>query len=69
MTTNPATIVYPETDGMPLPDGAYQAPLYRKVDAELHVHFKDDPHTIVNGNTFIYYIKETRAVRLLRTAS
>ena len=55
MTTKPATIVYPETDGMPLPDGAYQAPLYYKVNAELDVHFKDDPHTIVNGNTFIYY--------------
>ena len=55
MTTKPVTIVYPETDGMPLPDGAYQAPLYSKVNRELDVHFKDDPHTVVNGNTFIYY--------------
>ena len=57
MTTKPVTIVYPETDGKPLPDGAYQAPLYSKVNSELRVHFKDDPHTIVNGNTFIYYIE------------
>jgi len=57
MTTKPATIVYPETDGMPLPDGAFQAPLYNRVNSELDVHFKDDPHTIVNGNTFIYYIE------------
>ena len=29
MTTGAATaIVYPETDGMPLPDGEYQAPIY-----------------------------------------
>ena len=31
MTTPAATtIVYPETDGMPLPDGEFQAPLYRQ---------------------------------------
>ncbi len=55
--TSPITIVYPETDGMPLPDGAYQAPLYSKVTRDLDVHFQNDPHTIVNGNTFIYYIE------------
>ena len=33
MTTPAATsIVYPESDGMPLPDGEYQAPLYRWQD-------------------------------------
>lgn len=57
MTTKPATIVYPETDGMPLPDGANQAPLYSRVTRELAVYFRDNPHTIVNGNTFIYYIE------------
>ena len=32
MTTRAAaTIVYPETDGMPLPDGEYQAPLYVRI--------------------------------------
>ena len=57
MTTKPATIVYPETDGMPLPDGAHQAPLYSKVNRELDVYFQDATHTIVNGNTLIYHIE------------
>ena len=36
MTTRARTgIVYPETDGMPLPDGEYQAPLYRRVVGHL----------------------------------
>ena len=40
MTTPAATsIVYPESDGMPLPDGEYQAPLYRRVVGRLEVHF------------------------------
>ena len=50
-------IVYPETDGMPLPDGEYQAPIYRKVVGALEVYFKDVPGAHVNGNTFIYYIE------------
>ena len=32
MATEAATtIVYPETDGMPLPDGITQAPLYARI--------------------------------------
>ena len=50
-------IVYPETDGMPLPDGEYQAPIYRKVVGALEVHLKNVPGAHVNGNTFIYYIE------------
>ena len=58
MTTGPATaIVYPETDGMPLPDGEYQAPLYRRVVRDLEVYFRDVPGTRVNGDTFIYYVE------------
>ena len=58
MVSRAATaIVYPETDGMPLPDGEYQAPIYRKVVGALEVHFKDVPGAHVNGNTFIYYIE------------
>ena len=58
MTTRPETsIVYPETDGMPLPDGEYQAPLYRRVAGRLEVHFKDIPGARVNGDTFIYYVE------------
>ena len=58
MTTRARTgIVYPETDGMPLPDGEYQAPLYRKVVGHLEVHFRGIPGARVNGNTFIYYVE------------
>ena len=58
MTTRPETsIVYPETDGMPLPDGEYQAPLYRRVVGRLEVHFSGAPGVRVNGDTFIYYVE------------
>ena len=49
------TIFYPETDGMPLPDGMYQEPLFVEVLSTLEAHFRDEPHTLVSGNTFIYY--------------
>ena len=51
------TIVYPETDGMPLPDGEYQAPLYSTILSTVRVHFNDMPNVRVNGNTFIYYVE------------
>ena len=58
MTTRPETsIVYPETNGMPLPDGEYQAPLYRRVVGRLEVHFSGAPGVRVNGDTFIYYVE------------
>ena len=58
MTTGAATaIVYPETDGMPLPDGEYQAPIYVRILSALRVHFQDVSGARVNGDTFIYYIE------------
>ena len=58
MTTRGATaIVYPETDGMPLPDGEYQAPLYVRIVSTLRVHHRDVPGARVNGDTFIYYVE------------
>ena len=58
MTTRSApAIVYPETDGMPLPDGEYQAPLYRRIVRDLEVHFGSVPGARVNGDTFIYYVE------------
>ncbi len=62
MTTGPHTVaiaevVYPDSDGMPLPDGEYQAPIYRRVVGTLEMEFKDCPGVWVNGNTFIYYIE------------
>ena len=58
MTTGAATaIVYPETDGMPLPDGETQAPQYIRVVGTIRVHFEDVPGARVNGNTMLYYIE------------
>ena len=58
MTTEATTaIFYPESDGMPLPDGEYQAPLYRRVVGCLEVHFRDVPGAHVNGNTFLYFVE------------
>ena len=58
MTTRSApTIVYPETDGMPLPDGEYQAPIYRRIVRDLDDHFRDVAGVSVNGDTFIYYVE------------
>ena len=55
MTTPAATsIVYPETDGMPLPDGEFQAPLYIRIVGTLRTHFRDIPGARVNG---IYYVE------------
>jgi Uma2 family endonuclease len=49
------TVVYPETDGMPLPDGEYQAPLYREIVGAVQTFFSDRPDVHVNGNTMFYY--------------
>ena len=49
------TVVYPETDGMPLPDGEYQSPIFREVVGTLETHFSDRPDVHVNGNTMLYY--------------
>ena len=50
-------IVYPETDGMPLPDGEYQSPLYIRAVGTLRIFFRAVPGVNVNGNTFIYYVE------------
>ena len=58
MTTESATsIVYPETDGMPLPDGEFQAPIYVTIVGTLRTFFSDVPGARVNGDTFIYYVE------------
>ena len=58
MTTKAtATIIYPETDGMPLPDGEYQAPLYIRIVGILITFFRNIQGARVNGDTFIYYVQ------------
>ena len=54
-TTSQKKIVYPETDGKPLPDGEYQAPLYIEIVGTLQTHFSNRPDVHVNGNTMFYY--------------
>ena len=49
------TVVYPETDGKPLPDGEYQAPIYREAVDALQTHFSNRSDVHVNGNTMFYY--------------
>ena len=61
MTTDAATtlitdIFYPETDGMPLPDGITQAPIYARILEMLRTFFHALADCEVNGNVFIYYI-------------
>ena len=51
----PVAVVYPETDGEPLPDGETQAPLYQEIVPTLALHFRDRPGARVNGNTLLYY--------------
>ncbi len=58
MTTripNQKAVFYPETDGKPLPDGEYQAPLYIEIVGTLQTHFSHRPDVHVNGNTMFYY--------------
>ena len=52
---NKRKVVYPETDGKPLPDGEYQAPLYVEIVGTLRTHFSNRPDVHVNGNTMFYY--------------
>ena len=57
MITRAATaIVYPETDGIPSPDGEYQSPLFRRIVGDLEECFRDVPGAHVNGNTFLYSV-------------
>ena len=49
-------VFYPETDGMPLPDGWEQEPHYVEVRQAVESHMAG-PTTAVSGNTFIYYVE------------
>ena len=51
---------YPETDGVPLPDGLEQEPQFTEIVGALREHFRHRPDVIVSGNTFIYYEEGAR---------
>ena len=48
-------IFYPETDGMPLPDGYFQDPIFRETISIFELYYIEIPTTLVSGNTIIYY--------------
>ena len=56
MTTKTATpaVIYPDTDGKPLPDNLEQEPFFIETLATLKAFFTD-PDILVSGNTIIYY--------------
>ncbi len=55
MVTPATTIFYPETDGMPLPDGEYQLSHFMEIISILRHFFRKLSDAAVSGNTFIYY--------------
>ena len=60
MTTQTATqtaIIYPESDGQPMPDAEYQSLIFRKALTPLENRFRKVPGAHVNGNTFLYYVE------------
>ena len=56
-TATQTTIIYPETDGQPMPDGEYQSLIFRKTLTPLENHFREIPGAHVNGNTLLYYVE------------
>ena len=53
-------IIYPETDGMPMADGEFQAPIYARIITMLRTHFRRRRRVRVNGDTLIYYSQGNR---------
>ena len=50
-------IFYPETDGMPLPDGLYQSRHFRDLLAMLEFYFRLREDVVIGGDVFIYYVE------------
>ena len=57
MTTRASTIAYPEADGMPLPDGDFQSPMFRRIVGDLENRYRGVQGAKVNGNTIIYFVE------------
>ena len=56
-TSTRTEVFYPETDGMPLPDGRYQSRHYRDLLAMLELFFRLRDDVEVGGDIFIYYVE------------
>ena len=49
-------IIYPDTDGLPLPDNLLQEPFFIEILATLKA-FLESLDVLVSGNTLIYYVE------------
>ena len=50
-------VFYPETDGMPLPDGLYQSQHLYDPLTMLRVFFALHDDVVIGGDVFIYYVE------------
>ena len=50
-------VFYPETDGMPLPDGFYQSEHFHNLLMMLKVFFRLREDVVIGGDVFIYYVE------------
>lgn len=50
-------IIYPDTDGMPLPDGFYQQQYFLEIISVLTLFFEANTRVVVSGDTFIYFVE------------
>ncbi len=57
MITPATAIFYPETDGMPLPDGFYQHSHFWEIISILNYFFRLRDDVVVAGDIFIYYVE------------
>lgn len=48
-------IYYPDSDGIPLPDGFEQEPIFEQVTPVLRAYLEQYYDVIVSGDTFLYY--------------
>ena len=55
--TTRTEVFYPETDGMPLPDGFYQSEHFHNLLAMLRVFFRLREDVVIGGDVFIYYVE------------
>ncbi len=61
--TQTTKIFYPETDGMPMPDGRYQSRHYLDLLVMLRLFFRLREDVEVGGDIFIYYVEGNPQLR------
>ena len=61
---NGTNVFYPETDGMPLPDGLYQHDHFVEIISVLKYFFRLRGDVVVAGDIFIYYVEGDQNVRI-----